>query len=114
MMANKFWNDHALDNSSVVSAPRSVRVGWLIAVILGVLAGIYVPSCGEDNTPAAQTVVSSLGKRPVPPPVAMTGTELHFYQMEPTCEGKLATYLVVPGRLYTTEMHKVWVCGYRR
>lgn len=31
----------------------NVRVGWLIAVVLGVLAGIYIPSCDMDNTPEA-------------------------------------------------------------
>lgn len=73
------------------------------------LVFLYLVSHGH-----AQRIESSLGHAGDAKPVAMTGTELHFYQMEPTCEGKMATYLVVPGKLYTTEMHKVWVCGYRR
>ena len=33
---------------------RSVRVGWLTAIALGVLLGIYTASCGEDNRPEAK------------------------------------------------------------
>lgn len=32
---------------------RRVRVGWITAVALGVLAGIYMASCGTDNEPEA-------------------------------------------------------------
>lgn len=71
-----------------------LRVGWLLAVALGVLLGIYVASCGEDNKPEAQD------------------RELHFFQTNPPCKNALAAYLVVAGRLYTTEMHRVYVCGY--
>ena len=39
---------------------------------------------------------------------------LTFYQTNPPCANPEAAYLVMPGKLYTTEHHKVWVCGYRR
>ena len=41
-------------------------------------------------------------------------TELHFYQIEPVCDNKVPAYIVLMGKLYISEMHKVWVCGYRR
>ena len=48
------------------------------------------------------------GQYPATPP------ELHFYQIEPVCANKVPAYLVMTGTRYTAEMHKVWVCGYRR
>jgi hypothetical protein len=28
---------------------KRIRVGWILAVALGVVIGIYVPSCDQDN-----------------------------------------------------------------
>ena len=44
-MSNKFWNDRNAD------AP--VRWGWVLAIVIGALVGIYAASCGQDNRPEA-------------------------------------------------------------
>ena len=39
-MSNKFWNDRNAD------AP--VRWGWVLAIVIGALVGIYAASCGQE------------------------------------------------------------------
>ncbi len=94
---------------------RHIRIGWLIAIALGTLLGLYAASCGQDNRPDAH---AQDGGEPGPTgkPQASIGrnTALMFYQVEPQCDGKQRVFLVLPGPAFTTEHHAIWVCGYRR
>jgi hypothetical protein len=68
-----------------------------VAIALGVLVGIFAAECGRDNGPEAQEQ-----------------RELRFYQREPGCPERQAAYLTFRTGATATELHRVWVCGYRR
>jgi hypothetical protein len=73
---------------------RNIRIGWILAIALGAVAGIYLGSCDMDNAPEAAT------------------RELHFYQTDPPCENAKVGYLLLSGTHYAVEQHRVFVCGY--
>lgn len=61
---------------------RNVRWSWVVAVALGVTAGIYLPSCGQDNKPEAAQMPEpegAMGAYPLPRVVGMTGERDNYY-----------------------------------